>query len=155
MHVIRMSLAAAGSLLLAAGLAQAQHHGHMQATADARVLVKYPPDLIEHTLANMRDHLLAVQEITVSLAQGQTDKAAKIAEGRLGMTSLPLHGAQDVAPFMPQAMQDAGSAMHRAASRFAIEATDAGVSGDLKPAVAALGEVLGACNSCHAQFKLR
>src|SRR5689334_8526229 len=122
----RMLLAAvaSGAVLVATGVVVAQHQGHQDhkghaGTSDTRVLVKFPPELIEHTLANMRDHLLALQEISDAFARGNNDVAAKIAEGRLGMTSLQLHGAHEVAKYMPQGMQDAGTAMHRAASRFA------------------------------------
>lgn len=71
------------------------------------------------------------------------------------MTSLRLHGAHEVAKFMPQGMQDAGTAMHRAASRFALEAQNAGVTGELKPVLGALGEVMSACVGCHAGYKLQ
>lgn len=160
-HIAAFAFATAIALI--GGVAWAQHHGHGQhhngghgaAVPDARVLVKFPPMLVEHTLRNMRDHLLALQEITDALAQGVPDKAAKIAESRLGMSSLKLHGAHEVAKFMPQGMQDAGTAMHRAASRFAIEAQNAGVTGDLKPALATLGEVMNACVSCHAGYRLK
>ncbi len=65
---------------------------------------------------------MALQEIDVALSQNAFDKAATIAEQRLGMSSLELHGAAHMASFMPQAMQEIGTQMHRAASRFAIEA---------------------------------
>lgn len=152
--------AISGAIVLAGGMALAQHHGHQDhkgraAVADTRLLVQFPPELAGHTLANMRDHLEAVQEINTALAQGQNDKAAKIAEERLGMTSLRLHGAHEVAKYMPQGMQDAGTAMHRAASRFAIEAQNAALTGDLKPALGVLGEVIGACVGCHAGYRLK
>ena len=131
------------------------HKGHDPAANDTRVPVAFPPELAAHTLANMRDHLLALQEISDALARGQNDKAAKVAEERLGMTSLRLHGAHEVAKYMPQGMQDAGTAMHRAASRFAIEAQNAGVTGDLKPALGVLSEVMGACVGCHAGYRLK
>ena len=111
--------------------------------------------MIEHTLANMRDHLLALQEIQQNLGAGDTDAAAKIAETRLGMSSLRLHGAADVSKFMPQGMQAAGTEMHRAASRFAITAQDAGVTGDLKPVFAGLADVTAQCVSCHAGYRLK
>ena len=151
----------AGALLLAAGFASAQHHGHpapegpAKPAADTRELVEFPPALAEHTLANMRDHLAALQEINAALARGQNDAAARIVEGRLGMTSLQLHGAHEVAKFMPQGMRDAGTAMHRAASRFAIEAQSAGVTGELKPALGALADVVSACVGCHAGYRLK
>lgn len=111
--------------------------------------------MVEHTLANMRDHLQALQEIQSQLGMGHTDVAAKIAETQLGMSSLGLHGAAEVSKYMPQGMQDAGTAMHRAASRFAITARDAGVTGDLKPVFAGLAEITSQCVGCHAGYRLK
>jgi hypothetical protein len=54
-------------------------------------------------------------------AHGEPEKAGKIAEERLGMSSLRLHCGAEVAKYMPQGMQDAGMEMHKAASRFASE----------------------------------
>jgi hypothetical protein len=158
---MRILFAVAGIAVLLAGSVAAQHHGHGghmghgAAAADTREFVTFPPELAEHTLANMRDHLVALREINEALAKGAPDEAAKVAEQRLGMSSLPLHGAAEVAKFMPQGMQDAGTAMHKAASRFAIEAQNAGVTGELKPALAALTDVMGACVGCHAGYRLK
>lgn len=160
---MRVTLAAlvAGALVLSDGYAAAQHQmhqGHMDhgpSAIDTREFVKFPPELVEHTIANMRDHLLALQQINEALARNEPEKAGRIAEERLGMSSLRLHGAAEVATFMPQGMQDAGTAMHKAASRFAIEAQNTGVTGDLKPALGALGEVMAACVGCHAGYRLK
>jgi hypothetical protein len=147
--------------VLSLGNAAAQHHMHQDDTdpgapaADTRQFVKFPPELVAHTIANMRDHLLALQQINAALARGEPEKAAKIAEEQLGMSSLRLHGAAEVAKYMPQGMQDAGTAMHSAASRFAIEAQNVGVTGELKPALGALGEVMAACVGCHASYRLK
>jgi hypothetical protein len=148
------------SILIAGAVAAQQHdpkmHGHVSTHAvETRVLVDMPVNLAEHMLANMRDHLMAVQEIQDALAKGDNGRAADIAEQRLGMTSLKLHGAHDVAKYMPQGMRDAGSGMHRAASRFAIAAQDAGVTGDLKPALAALSAVTAQCVGCHAGYRVK
>jgi hypothetical protein len=86
---------------------------------------------------------------------GHTDMAAKIAEERLAMSSLGLHGAAEVSKYMPQGMQDAGTAMHRAASRFAVTAQDTGVTGDLKPAFTGLAEITAECAGCHAGYRLK
>ncbi len=56
---------------------------------------------------------------------------------------------------MPQGMQDAGTEMHRNASRFAVEAQNAGVTGDLKPALDALSKVTAAGVGCHAGYRLQ
>jgi len=131
------------------------HARHMAASqADARQLVEFPETLRLNTLANMRDHLLALGEIQEALSRGQFDLASDIAEQRLGMSSLELHGAHEVAQFMPKGMQDAGTAMHRSASQFATVSKDASVTGDLKPALAALAKVNQTCVACHAGYRL-
>jgi hypothetical protein len=153
--VVAVGLACGGATFAAA---QHHQHGHNAAAAvapDSRQLVEFPAPLVAHTLANMRDHLQALQEIQSHLAMGQTDVAAKLAETRLGMSSLGLHGAADVSRYMPQGMQDAGTAMHRAASRFAIAAQEAGVTGDFKPVFAGLAEVTAQCVGCHAGYRLK
>jgi hypothetical protein len=71
------------------------------------------------------------------------------------MSSLGLHGAHDVAKFMPQGMQAAGTAMHRSASQFAIVAKDASVTGDLKGSLTALARVSQTCVACHAAYRIQ
>ena len=142
-----------------ATFAVAQHRQHHDASAPParkdREFVRFPPALVEHTLANMRDHLQALHEIQLHLGMGHTDIAANIAEKRLGMSSLGLHSAAEVSKYMPQGMQDAGTAMHRAASRFSITAQEAGVTGDLKPALTGLAEISAQCVGCHAAYRLK
>jgi len=152
---IMAAVLAGGSATLA--IAQHQHGHDMTAVTapDARQRVEFPPALIEHTLANMRDHLQTLQEIQSQLGMGHPDVAAGIAEARLGLSSLQLHGAADVARYMPQGMQDAGTAMHRAASRFAIAAEDASVTGELKPVFAGLADITAQCVGCHAGYRLK
>jgi hypothetical protein len=158
---MRMLVAVVAAVLTAgsATFAVAQHQHHHDASApvapDSRQFVKFPTPLVEHTLANMRDHLQTLQEIQSHLAMGHTDVAAKIAEKRLGMSSLGLHGAAEVSKYMPQGMQDAGTAMHRAASRLANAAEEAGVTGDLKPVFAGLAEITAQCVGCHAGYRLK
>ena len=150
------SLAAACFALLASACAShGGHEGHAAPAPDTRIAVDFPEPLRSHTLANMRDHLLALQEIQQALAEGAYDRASDVAEKRLGMTSLRAHGAHDVAKFMPDGMQATGTAMHRAASRFAVEATNAGATGNAKPALAALAGVMSQCVACHANYRMK
>ena len=89
---IKLILATAVTVIVAGGyvlLATAQVHQHdmaMPATdqGDARQLVNFPGPMRVHTIASMRDHLLALQEIDVALSKNDFDKAASVAEGRLG-----------------------------------------------------------------------
>ncbi|MBL0123781.1 MAG: hypothetical protein IPP88_13985 [Betaproteobacteria bacterium] len=151
--------------LLLPSCAQSPLHDHAAPSAsasgksdpaqDTRPLVKFPEELRIHTLTNMRDHLFALQEIHDALAREQYDRAASVAEQRLGLTSLKLHGAHEVSKYMPAGMQAIGSEMHRAASRFAVAAKDAGATGDVKPALAALTGVTAQCVACHAGFRIQ
>ncbi|MGZ5032022.1 MAG: hypothetical protein ACXWAC_02395 [Usitatibacter sp.] len=166
MNTRSLLVVAAAALALPSCLAFAQQHthdpSHAQAppanerpAADRRAEVEFPAELREHTLANMRDHLLTLQEIQAALAAGKYDQAADISERRLGMSSLAAHGAHEVAKYMPQGMQDAGSAMHRSASRFAVAAQDAAATNDVKPALAALSEITANCVACHTAYRLK
>ena len=164
---IRISAAAVCAVLLTAGaagvLADEQHHsmsmshGPMRPSEipDTRELVHFPPQLIEHEMANMRDHLITLSRIQEYLAKREFDKAGELAEKRLGMSSFGLHGAHEVAPYMPKGMQDAGTAMHHAASRFAIATQKAAIDNDVASALGALNEVTQACVACHAAYRLR
>lgn len=123
-------------------------------SGDTRQLVKFPEPMRLHTITSMRDHLLSLQQIDDALSKNDFDKASRVAEQRLGMSSLELHGASHIAPFMPQGMQDIGTAMHHAASRFAVETQNASVSNDVRPALAALSTVMQQCVACHAAYRL-
>jgi len=158
-----MAVAVAGGVVLATGsgaLRADEHEMHheqieMQASKDTRQLVEFPAALRDHELANMRDHLRTLSEIEGYLAKHDFDQAAALAEKRLGMSSFDLHGAHEVAPYMPKGMQDAGTAMHHAASRFAITAQEAAVDNDVGHALAALNVVTQACVACHAAYRLQ
>ncbi len=127
------------------------------ARAEERQMVKLPEMMREHMLSNMRDHLRALDEILLALAENRDKDAASIAEKRLGMSSLVAHNAEHMAPFMPDAMKQIGTSMHRAASRFARMAEVA----DLDPTPAgsrkvhaALQEITAACTGCHGAFRV-
>ena len=105
--------------VLAAGLP-----GASTASNDPSVLFELPEMMQQHMLSNMRDHLAAINEILVYLGNGELDKASETAEYRLGMSSLESHGASHMAKFMPEGMRQAGTAMHKAASRFALKAQE-------------------------------
>jgi len=135
---------------LVCGLSLATAHA-----ADTRQSVPMPLPMREHMLANMRDHLAALSEIHSALATGRYEQAAEVAEQRIGMSSLERHGASHMAPYMPKAMQDIGTNMHRAASRFARVAQEAAVAKEPARAIGALAEVTQQCVACHASFKVK
>lgn len=115
-----------------------------------RQLVKMPEMMKSHMMGNMRDHLMSLHEIQVALAKGELDKAADIAEQRIGMSSLIAHNASHMAPYMPKGMQDIGTEMHHAASRFALVAKE----GDALRALDSLSKVTEQCIACHAAYRI-
>ncbi len=121
------------------------------AVGDSRELVQLPEMMQDHMMANMRDHLVAINEILLSLGANEMDKAAEIAEQRLGMSSLDAHGASHMAEHMPVGMRELGENMHRAASRFALKAEE----GEPLAAYGALSEVTTACVRCHSRYRIR
>jgi cytochrome c556 len=120
------------------------------ADEDTRIKVDLPAMMKTHMLHSMRDHLLAVHEIQTALAKGEFDKASDIAENRIGMSSLESHNAAHMAPFMPEGMQNIGTEMHHAASRFAMTASE----GDLSRSLAALSKVTAQCVACHMSYRV-
>jgi hypothetical protein len=120
---------------------------------DARQLVKMPAPMSQHMLSNMRDHLLAVTEIQRALGAREYQRAASIAEERIGLSSLELHGASHMAPFMPKPMQDIGTQMHKAASQFALVAQETGADGNVSRALGALSKITEQCVACHAAYR--
>ena len=121
------------------------------ADEDSRQLVELPEMMQQHMMSNMRDHLVAINEILINMANDQLDQAAEVAESRLGMSSLDLHGASHMAKFMPKGMSQSGTSMHRAASRFALKAQE----GEALSAYNALAEVTSACVACHSGYRIR
>jgi hypothetical protein len=118
---------------------------------DAREFVQLPEMMQQHMMSNMRDHLVAINEILTTMAKGDFEAAAAVAEYRLGMSSLESHGASDMAKFMPEGMPRAGTTMHKAASRFALNAQEE----EVLPAYNALSEVTSACVACHSAYRVR
>ena len=121
------------------------------ADEDSRKMVELPEMMQKHMMSNMRDHLKTINEILLSLSNNQMDKAATIAEQRIGMSSLGTHGAGHMAKFMPEGMRQAGTNMHKAASRFALKAEE----GELLPAYKLLAEVTATCVACHSAYRIK
>ena len=123
---------------------------NIYAEQDARQLVEFPEMMRTHMLGNMRDHLVAINEILTYLAEDELEKASDVAEFRLGFSSLESHGASHIAKFMPDGMAAAGTAMHRAASQFARIAQE----GEVLPAYKKLKDITAACTACHAGYRV-
>ena len=121
------------------------------AQEDPREFVAFPPELQLKMMSNMRDHMAALSEILADMAYDDLNKAADVAEHRLGLSARHSHNTAGLAKYMPQGMRQAGFNMHSAASSFAQIAK----KGDAEAAYEALSEVTSACVECHAGYRIR
>ncbi|MGB5735136.1 MAG: hypothetical protein WBM40_11920, partial [Thiohalocapsa sp.] len=109
----------------------------------------------KHLLATMRDHLEALQEVTALVSKRHYEKAADLAEERLGMSSVEIHYEKHVGKYMPKGMRTLGTRMHEAASRFAETARNAAAEGESDKLFGALADVMAQCVACHDSYRTR
>ena len=129
-----------------------------QSAEDERELVPFPEKMQDHMMSNMRDHLRSLEDILSALANGDVDKAGEIAESRIGMSSLGIHGAAQIAKFMPEPMQAMGTELHHAASKFVIAVQNADMEPNeqfQKAIFGALSDISATCNACHSAYRIR
>jgi len=116
---------------------------------DTRAPVPLLPMMANHQKQNMRDHLVAVQEIVSALA---TDDFAGVerAGGRIGfseqMGQMCTHMGAGAPGFTEQALN-----FHHTADRISTAARDR----DRARVLTELGATLRTCTSCHAAWKQR
>ncbi|MCA9592809.1 MAG: cytochrome c [Myxococcales bacterium] len=116
---------------------------------DSRTAVPLIPMMANHQKQNMRDHLLAVQEITLALAKKDWDTVEKSA-ARISsspqMTQMCTHMGAGAPGFT-----EAGLSFHSTADGIAKAAKDK----DSAAVLTALGKTLETCTGCHSRFKQR
>lgn len=119
------------------------------------VYVEYPEKVKEQMLANMRDHLVAINEILECLAFDDLELASEIAKSRLGLEARKAHGSHELVKYMPKGMQQLGYLMHHAAGEFAKVTARAAKDNDRQAAYEALTEVTRACVACHTTYRAK
>lgn len=107
------------------------------------------PMMAHHQKQNMREHLVAVQEVVAAAAARDFGKVAEAAR-RIGsseaMGQMCEHLGAGAPGFTEQAL-----AFHRTADGIA----DAAHQGNAEAVLAALASTLAACTACHATYKQR
>jgi hypothetical protein len=114
---------------------------------DGRARVPLLPHMAHHQKQNMRDHLVAVQEIAGALAAGDY-AAVERAAGRIGyseaMGQMCTHMGAGAPGFADRAVE-----FHRTADGIARAAR----GGSTEEVLRALDATLRTCTSCHATWK--
>lgn len=119
-----------------------------------REKAELPEFASKHLMSTMRSHLGALEEITRLLSEHQFEKAAAIAEQRLGMSSVEMHYEKFVGKYMPKSMRVMGKKMHEAATQFSVTARSA-KEDDLEKVLAGLADVMEQCGSCHSSYRVK
>ncbi len=116
---------------------------------DAREAVPLIPMMADHQKQNMRDHLLAVQQIIA--AAGTRDFAAiEQAASRIGYSEQMGMMCRHMGAGAP-GFTDAALAFHHTADGIAVAARKKDLDGVMK----ALGSTLQTCTNCHKKYKQR
>jgi hypothetical protein len=119
------------------------------ADLDTRTPVPLLPMMANHQKQNMRDHLLAVQEIVAGAAVGDF-AAVERASARIGyseqMGRMCTHMGAGAPGFTERALE-----FHHTADGIAAAAREQ----DQPKVLQALGATLARCTGCHAEYKQR
>jgi hypothetical protein len=114
---------------------------------DTRIPVPLVPMMAHHQKQNMRDHLVAIQEITAGLAAKDFPAIEKSA-ARIGFSEQMGQMCQHMGAGA-QGFTEAALGFHHTADAIGEAATER----DAEAVLAALSRTLGTCTSCHATFK--
>ena len=122
---------------------------------DNRQLAPMSPAAQESLRSEMRDNLVALNQVLSLMANGKLQEAGELAEASLGISAMGKHRTQpiDARPGlqMPADMHQIGRDGHRAASEFA----RAAAAGDRDAAMARLPGLTSACVACHHSYRIR
>lgn len=114
---------------------------------DTRRPVPLLPMMADHQKRNMRDHLVAVQEIVTGLVASDFE-AVERAAGRIGYSEQMAQMCSHMGTGAP-GFTDKALAFHRTADTI----KEAAVRRDAGAALAALGATLATCTGCHAEYR--
>ena len=119
------------------------------ASMDTRTAVPLLPRMANHQKQNMREHLVAVQEITAGVSANDF-AAIERGASRIGfseqMGAMCQHMGAGAAGFSDRAL-----AFHHTADGIGVAAK----LHDMPSVLSKLNETLAACTSCHATYKQR
>ena len=122
---------------------------------DTRQFVKLQAPAQEALVEEMRDNLVALNEVMSLIAAGKIKEAGEAAEAKLGVSAMGKHRDKPFdarpGPHMPPAMHGIGIDGHRAASEFAAAAK----GGDRDKALALLPNLTSGCVACHFSYRTR
>jgi hypothetical protein len=122
------------------------HHHHAMQATDTRTSLGLSPQMKQHQLANMREHVAAIKSIVGLMAESRFEEAAGIAHAKLGLTP---EMQQMCGMFGNDAFKALGLAFHKSGD----DLGDALQTGDVNASLRALNKTMEYCVTCHATFR--
>ncbi|MCX7193314.1 MAG: cytochrome C [Proteobacteria bacterium] len=125
------------------------HHGnhqHEMSVADTRISLGLTPEMKQHQLSNMREHVEAIKSIVGLMAENKFEDASKIAHIKLGLTP---EMQSMCSMFDNENFKNLGFAFHKSGD----DLGDALHTKDVKTSLRALNKTMEYCVTCHATYR--
>lgn len=119
---------------------------NMQSVKDTRISLNVPPQMAQHQLMNMRNHVKAVHSILDYLSKDEFEKASEVASSKLGLTK---EMKMMCSAFGNKDFEKMGLEFHKSADKM----SEVFKTKDKNKSLAALSTTMNYCVSCHATFK--
>jgi len=118
--------------------------------SDTRAVVRLSPPQRAMVLAEMRQFLAGLQQITAALAREDLDSVGGVARA-LG-SPMTHHMPADLKQALPEQFRALGFSVHADFDRVALDAAELGERGHT---LSQLGEILAQCNACHDAWRIQ
>ena len=125
---------------------QHQTHHHDMSMTDARISLGLSPEMKQHQLSNMREHLEAIQSIIGLMSENKFGDASNVAHGKLGLTP---EMQKMCSMFGDEKFREMGFAFHKSGD----DLGDALKTRDVATSLRALNKTMEYCVSCHATYR--
>lgn len=122
-----------------------QHH-HDMGLSDNRTALNLSPEMKQHQLSNMREHVVAIQSIIGFMAANNFAEAAKVAHNKLGLTPEMQTMCSNLGD---EKFKSLGLAFHQSGD----DLGTALQTKDMTASLRALNTTMGYCVSCHASYR--
>ncbi|MDO8344238.1 MAG: hypothetical protein Q7T48_13640 [Cellvibrio sp.] len=121
-------------------------HHHEMSVIDTRTSLAVSPEMKQHQLSNMREHVVAIKSIVGLMSENKFEEASKIAHAKLGLT--PEMEAM-CGMFNNEQFKTLGLAFHKSGDDLGNVLQTKDVNASLR----ALNKTMQYCVECHATYR--
>lgn len=125
---------------------QHQSHHHDMSMMDTRTSLGVSPEMKQHQMSNMRQHVEAITSIVGLMSEGKFEEASNIAHSKLGLTP---EMQKMCSMFNNEKYMALGLAFHKSGD----DLGDALKTKNVNASLRALNKTMQYCVECHATFR--